>query len=307
MAGHDPPSCLEVAVLGRVCPLVDAWHTHDDWTGVNSTAERKKRQNRINQRAYRKRIYSRRRKNAGRALQQSPQREHSVAGVFDASGSSNVERNSDLDQDSARIDGPLLLPCSTHVSYARELLRRAYEDYTLRIPRLTSLAVLIRLSALNAIARNAVLMGSPPESLCRDEFESSYAQAGPQLPPAQLRSTPCPEALMPTTLQRTVRHHPWLDLFPSSAFRDNILRRLVAGGFDDDDLCLDMLYVGPEDLTGKPALIIWGESCDPRAWEANVPFLRKWGFLLHGCPEVIEATNFWRESRGEKKLVWCLA
>lgn len=42
-----------MAVLERTYPLVDAWDQGDDWTGVTGTKERKKRQNRINQRAYR--------------------------------------------------------------------------------------------------------------------------------------------------------------------------------------------------------------------------------------------------------------
>jgi hypothetical protein len=44
---------LEVAASGRIFALTDAWDIRDDWTGVSSTSERKKRQNRINQRAYR--------------------------------------------------------------------------------------------------------------------------------------------------------------------------------------------------------------------------------------------------------------
>lgn len=241
-------------------------------------------------------------------LPQSPSLQSShVSPITAAAGASDSsERRSGIGCDyrltPAASDGPVLLVSPDQVAYLRELLRRAYEDYSLGALRPSNLAVLIRLNALNAVARNAVLMGFPAEGLCRDDFESPYTEAGPRLPQSQIPAPACPKMLMPTALQRTVQHHPWLDLLPFPAFRDNMLRALDAGIFDDDELCEDVLNVGSEDLGEKPALIVWGESSDSGAWEANVPFLRKWGWLLRGCAELIEATNYWREKRGEKRL-----
>ena len=49
-SGPIPQTVLDLARMHRLPELRDPG---DDWTGVTSTAERKKRQNRLNQRAYR--------------------------------------------------------------------------------------------------------------------------------------------------------------------------------------------------------------------------------------------------------------
>jgi len=84
--------------------------------------------------------------------------------------------------------------------------------------------------------------------------------------------------------------------------RDNMLNGIVAGIFDEDELCADLLNVEDNREDEKPSLIVWGSPWDPQGWEASVAFLRKWGWLINGCLEVLEATNVWRQKRGEKQL-----
>lgn len=82
-----------------------------------------------------------------------------------------------------------------------------------------------------------------------------------------------------------------------------MLHALAAGVFDEDELCHDMLMVtDPNGLADKPALISWSGSWDVHGWEASPAFLRKWGWLLWGCPEIIEGTNYWRQKRGETSV-----
>jgi Domain of unknown function (DUF3425) len=151
------------------------------------------------------------------------------------------------------------------------------------------------------VARNAAALGFPTEGLCHDDMVSPFNQQGPHLPCSSIPLSSCPESLRPTGLQLTVMHHPWIDLFPIPHLRDNVLRAASAGFFDEDELCADLVNL--DDGQGeRPSLIVWGAPWDPRGWEATVPFLRKWGWLTQGCPEIWEATNFWREKRGERSL-----
>ena len=199
--------------------------------------------------------------------------------------------------------GPLFLTNPESVKRARRLIRHAYHDYVLHTPRPESLHMVIRLNLFNALARNAITMGFPIEGLCKGEYISPFNAYGPY--PAGFPSATtlhCPTALQPTALQGTILHHPWIDLFPFPTFRDNILLAIDAGLLDDDDLCCDVLELWASDLESRPSLVIWGESSDWRSWEASPSFMRKWGWLLRDCPEIVSATNFWREKRGQQRL-----
>ena len=109
----------------------------------------------------------------------------------------------------------------------------------------------------------------------------------------------CPTHLKPTPLQNAVEHHPWIDLLPSSTMRDNILR--LGDEYDDTPLCQDLVEIC--DRPGQQAgLIVWGDPWDPHNWEVSEEFLRKWGWVIRNCWELLSATNHWRTKRGERKL-----
>ncbi|KAI1126752.1 hypothetical protein F5Y10DRAFT_244255 [Nemania abortiva] len=279
----------DLSSLHLVCPLPGIRLVADDWTGVTNTRERKRRQNRLNQRVYR----MRRRTQNDNLLQES---------FPSASRGLSQRPASNWPNDSfgqyLQVDGALLLTCPRQAEHVRSLVRQALQDYSLNCPRPSQLPLIIRLNVLNAIARNALLIGIPVESLCRDEFVSPFQQAGPQPLGRPVPAPFCPDSLQPTHAQRTIFHHPWIDLFPFPRFRDNVLVAVRDGLFDDDELCLDLLGVecaGPGD---RPALIIWTDAWDPRGWEVSEAFLRKWGMLLRSCPEMVQSTNYWRTKRG---------
>lgn len=200
-------------------------------------------------------------------------------------------------------DGYRILPNPDDSEKTRQWQLKAYQDYMLNVPKLSFLHLLIRINALNALAQNAKHIGIPVHALCRDEFVSPICVRGPLLPTPTVPLPNCPEILHPTEMQKTVFHHPWLDLLPLPRLRDNILKALAFTEFDEDKLCEEVYH--PEDDgegVDRPALIVWGRADDIRGWEANMPFLRKWGWLLVGCPELLESTNIWRMTRGKKAI-----
>lgn len=178
------------------------------------------------------------------------------------------------------------------------LASMAYLDYTMNAPRISQLPFLITLNVNIAIAKNATLLGFDRATMCLDEAISPFNQSGPWL-----ASHNPPKALEPTTVQRTVVHHPWLDIFPFPRFRDNVILAADAGLLDDDDLCEDIAEANLLNME-RPSLIVWGDASLPHSWEVSPLFIRKWGWLLQGCPEMLEATNRWRQSRGERLLYW---
>ncbi|RBQ90651.1 hypothetical protein VDGD_04202 [Verticillium dahliae] len=99
---------------------------------------------------------------------------------------------------------------------------------------------------------------------------------------------------------------PSLSVRRPSSERCDITRGLDSGTIDEDELCSDLLNVEDTNWSDveKPSLILWGEPWDIKGWEASAAFLRKWGWITQGCPELIEGTNYWRRIRGEQGIVF---
>ncbi|KAF5691499.1 alcohol dehydrogenase [Fusarium circinatum] len=283
-----------LAGLDRFKPLPDLRSHADDWTGVTSRCERKRRQNRLNQRAWR------RRKAAQDASDGHTTTAASTCTSHDGSVVLRDTRSSIFSVAPAIGDGILLISDTCKAERLRNLIRQSLEDYSLQTPRPSNLHIIIRLNVLNAIADNATAVGFPKESLCRDEFISPFYQIGPIRTP----SPSCPTSLQPTSLQRSTAHHPWIDLFPFPNFRDNVLRGMQKGLFDDDELCGDLLGVEGGGVGEQPSILVWTVAWDAKGWEVNAAFVKKWGGLIEDCPEIMESTNYWRRRRGQAALTF---
>lgn len=173
--------------------------------------------------------------------------------------------------------------------------RSAYESYLLGRPTTDHLLTLTKLNVYRAFMSNISALGLTMDWMNSDDTLSPFNTFGPEL----VEQTSIPPSLRPTQLQRTVPHHPWLDFFPLPQIRDNLLR--AGDFFDDEELCVDIL--GFWDTSGgEKSLIVWGDPWDPYSWEVTEAFVRKWGWVIRGCTEILQSTNRWREKRGERKL-----
>lgn len=200
--------------------------------------------------------------------------------------------------------GVHLIRCHKTREKAIEFVQNALARHSLDIRRQNDLPTLSRLNLLNALTYNATLLGICFEEMYLGDCISPFNLIGPVAPAAFGHPNTAPGALRPTIMQKAVIHHPWIDLVLIPGVRDNILLGLQTEMIDEEDLCRDFSELAqPEDSDGISApASVWGSSWDPASWEMSPRFLRKWGWLMRGCPEALDATNFWREKRGEMRI-----
>jgi hypothetical protein len=169
-----------------------------------------------------------------------------------------------------------------------------YAEYKIGSPRTDLLLGLVQLNYLRALIANIDVLGLKAADMHDDAISpfctsGAWEHAGRQLP----------SSLRPTILQSTLPHHPWLDLLPSSKFRDNLI--LAEDTYDDVELCHDMCgyQTSIEKHTG---VIVWKDPWDPLGWELTETFYKKWSWALQDCWDLFQSTNSWRMKRGEKPL-----
>lgn len=174
----------------------------------------------------------------------------------------------------------------------------AYQSYMLGgSPTSDHLLALTKANVFHAFNHNLQLMGFSSVNM-EDDAISPFNVA---TPPEASSPEKCemPLSLHPTKIQRTVPHHPWIDLFPLPKWRDNLI--LAGNDWDDEQLCHDIM--GFWDTTAEEGgLLVWGEPWDVRNWELTEAFLKKWPWTVQGCPELMSSTNAWRAKRGEKLI-----
>jgi hypothetical protein len=168
----------------------------------------------------------------------------------------------------------------------------------------------------------------------RHNFISSFTCEGIVAPllegPELNENLSIPRALEPTSLQLILQHRRWIDLFPFPQLRDNILTSISQGELNESDFYEDIVgqvfedceYSDQEPLPaesldkdlaekvqipgsrklGEIGLVAWSDPWDISGWEVTEAFIQKWRFLFHGCQDLLKATNYWRELRGEDRL-----
>ena len=167
--------------------------------------------------------------------------------------------------------------------------------YMLGSPRTDLLLHLTQLNFTRALMENTRILGLTSDKL-HDDAISPFNTAGPW----QYDFEYClPSTLQPTMTQRSIEHHPWLDLIPISQMRDNLIR--AGESYDETQLCLDMKGSGSA-RDGGAGIIVWRDPWDPSGWEVTEAFARSWGWVIGNCRDLFQSTNHWRAKRNEKPL-----
>jgi hypothetical protein len=95
-------------------------------------------------------------------------------------------------------------------------------------------------------------------------------------------------------------------MLPHGTMRDNAIR--MRHTFDNEDLCHDLMCADSQgrDAVDLKGVVVWNDPWCVSGWEMTEGFLKKWGFLVKDCWEIMAATNKWREKRGDEPLVFDL-
>ncbi|KAL7923749.1 hypothetical protein ACQKWADRAFT_289205 [Trichoderma austrokoningii] len=295
----------------------------DEWRGTTDPKVRRRVQNRLNQRAYRLR-----RQTLGVPNKRSKKTTNSkIIPIDDLSTGYLVEEQSC--ERSNLSHAPLQL-CHQDVDDKHGADTDAHADtapwytnpkavslqfYALKLgrhigrsPSNDHLLCIMQFNVMRALGTISTIIGLSTAHLTDDACESPFFD------PKGIRSclsadnTPLgrlPKSLTPIDLQRSVPHHPWIDILPFPEMRRNLLRLELdtdamasTVSYDADSLCHWM--VGLDAAQKQGGLVVWGDPCDVASWEVTAEFYQHWGWTLKGCVELFRSTNAWRVRRGEK-------
>ncbi|OGM51063.1 hypothetical protein ABOM_000290 [Aspergillus bombycis] len=263
----------EIGALGkRICvrqfsERITAW-PEEDWSGISDSKQRRRLQNRLNQRARRLRNKLDSQAPPDNKASKSGNRssadrgEHGLKGVTTPEYRKQVS-NRHCISDSvptislAAIEHVHILEAdSPHTQWILQQLEIiARTQYMLGSPRTDMLLHLIQFNFTKALIENTRVFGLTSEQL-HDDAISPFNIAGPW--PYNFEAS-LPSSLQPTIIQRTILHHPWLDLLPVPEMRDNLI--LAEDSYDETRLCLDMKGDGSVN-TGQTGIIVWRDPWD---------------------------------------------
>ncbi len=147
------------------------------------------------------------------------------------------------------------------------------DSYLLPVPELALLRAFGRIARRLGCGATAIW-----ELGARSPFAGAAGRVGVGVGVGVEVGVPPPPHLRPTAAQRTVPHHPILDLLPWPGVRDRLIT-VLSDGWNR----------------------IWGPDVyDPAAWEVGQVLFERWWFVFDR--QVIEQSNYWRRMRGAREL-----
>ncbi|KIV79893.1 hypothetical protein PV11_07434 [Exophiala sideris] len=213
----------------------------NDWYGVQDPRKRKQIQDRLAQRARRKRLAE-----AKSCSTSSP----------DAGKTASTSPESSTDSSSRDSIDESLQPLTVSIprspgSYPAFISPSTKPD--------TCMQVYMNGSVFTALFQNGAMMGL----VCSSTFASKSTPFGSEIP----------ATLRPTTLQINNVHPSWIDRFPFPKMRDNMITLLSV--IDEEEFMADLFCMTSFTVDAGAA------SWDPRAWRIGKEFSAKWGYLFY--------------------------
>lgn len=261
--GADEPTSDGAVSMGRFQIM------NENWRGKTDPLERRRIQNRLNQRAFRERQrFAGTGQQTDSELSPSGSNDDEFEPAFASTRPNSGQRSSNRSSSVAEASG-------------------AKGD---------ELGQTINRNVMQAVVANCQHL----------EVDTQTLRSGnPITTPQQTRGA-IPASLVPIKQQHVVTHDPFIDAIPHPRFRYNVLRYIASRQVDTQRLGACLRRSGTLSTVGgkqmRDGLIVWSNPESIQNWELSEAFVMNWSCFLEGCEDWIEASNWWRQRRGESPL-----